>query len=124
MCLFNALGLYAQKDTDSVMMLMSIEVNAEYKGGDSALYHLIYENLQYPQLAKDSQVTGTAYIRFTVDTFGRIYNLISLNKPLLGYGLDEAAKDALLLSSGNWRPASILNKKVEMKFIIPIKFEL
>ena len=44
-----------------------VEEYPEFPGGDRALREFILNNIQYPEVARTSGITGTVYVQFVVE---------------------------------------------------------
>jgi periplasmic protein TonB len=91
-----------------------------YVGGDAARLKFMRDNLHYPQIARETGISGTVYIEFVVDENGGI-SQIKLQKGI-GGGCDEEAIRVLKLM--HWNPGRQEGKAVPVRFAIPIKFTL
>lgn len=95
------------------------ETFPQFPGGEIALYKFINENIHYTDSAKVNNIQGKVYVQFTIDTNGNIKNAFIPRG--LGYGLDENALNTIN-KMPKWIPGTIRNKKVEMKYTIPIRY--
>jgi len=95
---------------------------AEFVGGDQALYSFIEDEMNYPQIAKDNEISGTVFISMIIDTTGKVCHV----KLLRGIedNLDQEALRLVNLSSGHWSPARFQGKGVYVKYTVPIKYKL
>lgn len=64
-------SLLKARDTEQVILIGG-DPEAEFPGGFSALSQFIAENTVYPQEAIDAHVEGKVFVRFIVDSTGRI----------------------------------------------------
>jgi protein TonB len=144
--LFGAFTILAQVDSVGVIN----GVKAKYPGGDKALQRCIVQNIAYPEEALIYDVAGTVYLSFVIDTFGKIIELVAdsvnlttvvknklsknklakqeayikkLNTESNDYGLILAAKNAIR-SCPDWKPAWQDGVNVNMRWNIPVKFQI
>jgi protein TonB len=98
-----------------------VEDVPEYPGGPGELFKFILGNVDYPVQAQESGISGTVYVRFTVDKDGSIKDVKVERSvhPLL----DNAAKD-VIASMPNWKPGKQRGKAVKVTQILPVKFTL
>lgn len=98
---------------------MIVEDNPEFIGGMVALFNFIRDNIQYPKEAKKKGITGTVYIRFTVEKDGSISNVAIQRSvdPILD---NEAIR--VIQSMPKWKPGKQRGKAVRVHQILPIKF--
>ena len=97
------------------------EEKPEFPGGEDALYKFLYKNLNYPVMARESNVQGTVYIMFVVEKDGSITN-IRIGRGI-GAGCDEEAVRVIQLMP-NWKPASKFNRPVRFSYTLPVRFIL
>ncbi|MFP4529258.1 MAG: TonB family protein [Candidatus Kapaibacterium sp.] len=85
----------------------------DFPGGYSERAEFINENLNYPEKAKENNITGKVYIRFEVEKDGSITNPriaharqlgVDGNLDRLGYGCDEEALRVVKMMP-DWKPA-------------------
>lgn len=95
------------------------ETFPQFPGGDSVMYAFLNKHIHYTDSAKMANIQGNVYVQFTIDTNGNIKNAFIPRG--LGYGLDENALNTIN-KMPKWIPGKILNKKVEMKYTIPIRY--
>lgn len=84
------------------------------------------ENVNYPDSAKNNNISGVVVIAYTVDNLGNINNFRV--KKGIGYGCDEealrVARITILNNCRSYIPAVLNNKTVSVEFTYPIKFKL
>jgi len=92
----------------------------EFPGGSNALQAHIDENLDYPEKAKQQGITGTVYVKFVVNSKGKVEQVeISRGEHPL---LDEAARE-VVKALPRWKPGIKDGKNVAVSQAIPVKFE-
>ena len=79
-----------------------------------------FENADYPQAAIDAAVSGVVVLSLAIDPTGAVTEA-KIHQGL-GYGLDEAARDAAL--KFQWSPATVGGKPVPVKILFPYRFTL
>lgn len=94
---------------------------AGFPGGEEALRQYLEDNLQYPQLAIDANISGSVLVIFTVEKDGSISNVHSKNN--IGGGCNEEA-ERLIRSMPLWNPVKIDGKPVRTEYKLPILFQL
>ena len=82
----------------------------------------VSNNCMYPEGAFKSTKTAKVYINFVVDEDGNILDVKSL-KPA-GFGFDEEGIRLVSSMSKAFIPGMQKGKKVKVKFVIPINFDL
>lgn len=98
-----------------------VEQMPEFPGGDAARVRFLQENMIFPQLAKESGITGTVYITFVVGRDGKLSGFKILRG--IGGGCDEEAIRVLKMMP-NWIPGKQGGKNVPVQFNLPIRFTL
>jgi TonB family protein len=112
------------QDTKSIKAL-SIEKQpstpAFYPGGDEKLYAFIQKNLVYPDSAKNNNIEGVVYVKFIIDTLGKVNQPIIMRSanPLLD---NEALRVVAMFP--NFNPATKDSKKVNTELVLPFNFTL
>ena len=98
-----------------------VEKNPEYPGGEEALYKFLGENIKYPDMARDNNVSGTVVVKFVVEKDGRITKASILRE--IGGG---CGKEALRVvnSMPKWSPGQQSGKPVRTEFTLPVQFQL
>ena len=79
------------------------------------------KNMYYPLEALDNGIKGTIVIKFAIDKFGKICDIIIVR------GLDPAIDQAAiktLKSSPKWTAATIEGKPVKVSYSLPIAFNI
>ena len=92
-----------------------------FKGGESAMYQFIGENVVYPRYAKKNGIQGTVIIEFLVDAKGKVTNIKALKE--VGGGCTEEAL-RVVKSMPKWTPGTCEGKPVIVRYTLPIKFKL
>lgn len=68
-------------------------IPAQMDGGLSAEKDYIRKNLKIPELAKSKHIDGSVLLRYKIDQFGMISEVVILKS--IGFGLDEAAVNVI-----------------------------
>lgn len=98
-----------------------VEESPSYPGGDEARIRFLQENIQYPQMARESGIQGTVYVTFVVEKNGNVTDVRVLRG--IGGGCDEEAI-RLIKAMPRWNPGKQRGKPVRVQFNMPIKFTL
>lgn len=97
------------------------DVNPEFPGGQEALMQFLGNNLQYPESAQKAGIEGRVLVTFIVGADGVVRN------PKVYKSVDEALdKEALRVIAlmPAWKPGTVKEKPVNVKFTIPVTFRL
>jgi protein TonB len=92
-----------------------------FPGGEKAMYEYLQKNLQYPLLARESNLSGTVVVRFVVNKKGDVEEVEVLRSPSK---LFNAEAMRVIQNMPPWEPASRKGKPVSTFYIIPLKFQL
>lgn len=99
-----------------------VDVKPKFMGGDEAKFtKWVYDNLKYPEMAKDKGIQGRITLTFLVKKDGSVSDV----KVLRGVdkSLDEEAV-RVVSASPNWTPGVEDGKAVNVRFQFPIIFQL
>ena len=98
-----------------------VEENAQFPGGDAAMYKWIANHLQYPEECREKGIQGRVMIQFVVNKDGSITDVKVLKSPsaLLS---EEAIR--VVKAMPKWKPAKDKGKVVRSHFRLPIVFRL
>jgi protein TonB len=114
------------EETNEVLEYFDVSKMAEFKGGDEARMRFIRENLHYPEMAIANELEGKITVQFVVWKDGSIRNIEILG-PKKGYEILEKEAIRVIEKMGEqrlWIPAEQRDKKVPVRFRLPIEFQL
>jgi periplasmic protein TonB len=128
---------YAQNRTDSnpdstQMKFPEVEQSATYPGGMGKLYKYFMKNMKYPESAKANLIEGKVFVEFVISEDGSIADetvrALGKNEVNSSNVTDDPACAAeairLIQNCPNWIPATIKDKPVKQKLVLPISFKL
>lgn len=98
-----------------------VEEQPSFPGGEGELKKYLVENITYPQMAKETNVSGTVYVQFVVEQDGSVSNVKILKG--IGAGCDEEAV-RVVKKMPKWKPGKQRSKPVRVYFNLPVKFTL
>ena len=98
-----------------------VEEFPSFPGGEEALYKYLSDNLQYPDMARDNNITGKVVIRFVVEKDGSITKA-SIAREIGGGCGKEALR--VVNSMPKWKPGKQSGKAVRTEFTLPVDFQL
>ena len=108
-----------QEDDNDFFMV--VENMPKFPGGDLGLMKYIQQNVKYPPIAKEYNITGKVYVSFIVDKSGSVTNVKIVR------GVDknlDAEAMRVVKSLPKYKPGKQKGKFVRVKFTIPINFTL
>ena len=113
-----------EEDDDKIFMVVEKmpEFTYKKKNGASAIFKFINENLNYPTIAKEYNITGKVYVSYVVDKSGKVINV----KVVRGVdkNLDVEAIRVVKLMSPWYTSGKQRGKSVNVLHTIPINFTL
>jgi TonB family protein len=98
-----------------------VEEQPEYPGGMAKLGEYLSQNLKYPQAAMKANAEGTVFVNFILTKEGDITDVKILKG--IGFGADEEAI-RVMNQMPRWNPARQDGKAVNVRYNLPIRFEL
>ena len=102
-------------------IFVAADVMPEFPGGLSEMFRYIGESLNYPELAKQTDISGTVSLTFVVEPDGSITNVTLLRG--IGGGCDEEAI-RVIKSMPKWNPGLQRGEPVRVRFSIPVTYRL
>lgn len=100
---------------------LKVEQDPEFPGGMAALGGFLQKNLNYPQQAIRSSMSGKVYISFVVNTDGSLTDVQVLKG--IGFGCDEEAL-RVIRTMPRWKPGKQAGRAVRVRFNLPVAFTL
>lgn len=113
---FNKMEVVAQDTIYDVC-----ETLPSFPGGVNEMIKFISDEVKYPKKEKDQGVTGTVYIGFIVQENGKIKDVKSLKKINKAF---EAEAERVIKLMPNWIPGEHEGEKVNVRYTMPINFQL
>jgi protein TonB len=111
------------EETNEIFEIFDVSEKASFPGGDEGLQRFLGENLVFPPMAMENDIEGTVNVVFVVDKNGRVKDIAILGGKK-GFGLEEEAMRVIKMTSGKWKPAKQRDNAVNMRFRMPVKFQL
>lgn len=99
----------------------AVEQQAEFPGGQGALMKWLSNNIRYPELAQQNNVSGRVFVKFCVEKDGSISNATVVR------GVDkDLDKEAIRVvkKMPKWHPGKNNNVAVRSYFTLPVTFKL
>lgn len=98
-----------------------VEDEPEFPGGMEAMYKFLQDNIRYPRLALENNITGKVYVAFVVETDGSITNPKILRD--IGGGCGQEAI-RLVKMMPKWKPGKQRDKVVRVQYNLPVNFSI
>ena len=115
----NAMAQNKKKANDKV--LEKAEVMPEFPGGEQAMMKFVAENVQYPEEAKEKEISGRVLVSFIVEKNGSI-NEVKVMKGIGGGCNEEAVR--VISAMPKWKPGKQEGKPVRVSYMMPITYKL
>lgn len=90
-------------------------------GGETAMMKYISENIKYPQICKENNISGKVFVNFIVNEQGKV-DKVKIVRGVDPYLDKEAVR--VIQSLPDWTPGRQRGKAVRVQFTIPINFQL
>ncbi|MBN8678662.1 MAG: energy transducer TonB [Chitinophagales bacterium] len=94
-----------------------------FPGGEAEMFRWISQNLDYPEQARESGVSGQVVLQFLVAKDGTIQDIQVVKTPAGGAVLGKEAI-RVVQSMPRWTPGEHNGKPVKVKFTLPLRFNL
>jgi TonB family protein len=107
----------------SAFEIADVDQKASFPGGDVGLQKYLAVNLKYPLMALEQDAQGTITVMFVVKKDGTISDIKRIGKRQNKH-LEAEAIRVVKSTSGMWKPAVQRDKPVNMRFRIPVRFEI
>ena len=111
----------AEEEIVEAEIFTVVEESPSFPGGEEARIRFLQENIEYPQMARESGIQGTVYMTFVVEPTGSVSGVRVLRG--IGGGCDEEAI-RVIQKMPKWNPGKQRGKPVRVQFTMPIKFTL
>ncbi|MEX2639992.1 MAG: energy transducer TonB [Balneolales bacterium] len=106
----------SQEEEEEQEIFQVVENMPEPVGGIEA----IYNNLEYPDVARRAGIEGRVSVQFTVDENGQVSDAQVLRG--IGGGADEEAVNAII--NTEWTPGRQRGRPVPVRFVYTVQFRL
>lgn len=111
----------SEPEVEEQKVFMVVEEQPSFPGGEEARMKYLQNNIEYPQMARESGIEGTVYVTFVVETDGTVTNVRVLRG--IGGGCDQEAL-RVVRNMPKWKPGKQRGRSVRVQFNMPIKFKL
>ncbi len=108
-------------ETEDTIICTDEETPAQFPGGEEALYAFLFNNLIYPQKAKNYDHQGKVIVAFDVEKDGSLSNIRV--KRSVSRELDAEAVRVVSIMP-KWKPATLKGEIVRSLYRLPIHFAL
>ena len=98
-----------------------VEQMPQFGGGESDLLNYLAKNIKYPQMAKESGISGIVYVTFVVGKNGKVGEVKVLRG--IGGGCDKEAV-RVVKTMPDWKAGKQRGKPVSVQYNLPVRFVL
>ena len=113
---------YVEEEIEEEVPFAIVEHKPKFQGGDQNDFtKWVFNNIVYPEIAKENGVKGRVILQFTGDKDGSVKNVKVLR------GVDSSLdKEAVRVvsSSPKWEPGRQRDKPAKVTFVFPVIFQL
>lgn len=114
-----------KEDTTSLdinRMFIECEFYPQYPGGEAELMRYVYDNLRYPEKAKENNIQGRVVVQFVITKTGDIEDIkvVRSKSP----ELDQGAIRIIKSIPNKFIPGKINGKDADWRYTLPITFKL
>lgn len=110
-----------EEEIDEDQIFTIVEDPARFGGGDADLMNYVQKNIRYPQMARESGISGIVYVKFVVTKTGKVDQATVLRG--IGGGCDREAL-RVVRAMPKWNPGRQRGKAVSVWFTLPVRFVL
>lgn len=111
-----------KQDTTAQKIFRFVDQQAEPKDGMQAFRNYLAEHVQYPKIARDSNIQGRVTLQFVVNENGKLSDIKIVKD--IGGNCGEAVKKAIEKYPYLWTPAKTNGKPVKSFYTVPFTFSL
>jgi protein TonB len=111
----------APAQDDGIYTQIDVQKMPVFGAGEADLIRYLSENIQYPALARESNIQGTVVLTFLVGKDGRVGDVQILRE--IGGGCGKEAVRVVKNMPG-WRPGEANGHPVKVRFTLPVRFKL
>ena len=98
-----------------------MEQQPEFPGGQAELLKYLGKNINYPPIAQENGIEGTAVVRFVVNETGGISDIQIIRDIGGGCGKESVR---VVKNMPNWKPGRQRGQAVKVYFTLPVRFKL
>ena len=119
------IGKPTYTDKNGTVVYNKAEIAPAYVGGKEAMRSYLRDNLKYPQDEFDRQDEGLVFVDFVVDKNGIVKEVEVTEETNENVGVNFRSEAARVVSSmPKWTPGRQRGKAVDVKFSVPILFQI
>ncbi len=109
-------------EKEEAEVFTEVETMPEFPGGMASLNKYIANNVKYPEEELDNSNMGKVIVTFIIDDYGAVRN-VTVGKSS-GYELLDKEAVRVVKSMPHWKPGTKNGKNVNVRFSLPIIFQI
>jgi TonB family protein len=112
-------------DKDGNVVYRKSEIEPSFTGGNAAMMEYLRDNLKFPKDALEKEMEGTVFVDFVISQNGNVREVEvtnTVNEEVEQSFRDEAIR--VVSAMPKWSPGRQKGNAVDVKFSIPITFEI
>jgi TonB family protein len=113
------------KDADGNLVYNKAETDPSYDGGKDAMTAFLRDNVKFPKEAQDKQLEGTVFVDFVITKNGNVREVLVTDQT--NEDVDQSFRTEairVVTAMPKWLPGRQHGVAVDVKFSIPITFEM
>jgi len=110
-----------EEEIEEDQVFTIVEQMPQFGSGEADLLNYLAKNIKYPQMAKESGISGIVYVTFVVNKAGKVADVRILRG--IGGGCDKEAI-RVVKSMPDWKPGKQRGKSVSVQYNLPVRFVL
>ncbi len=110
-----------EEEEEEQTIFQVVENDPEFPGGVDALMKYLQQNIKYPQLARENNITGRVYVTFVVERDGSVTGVRVVRD--IGGGCGQEAV-RVVKAMPKWSPGKQRGKAVRVQYNLPVNFSL
>lgn len=102
-----------------------VEDMPEFPGGQAAMANFLRKNVVYPEMEKQNDIQGVAYVQFVVDKDGKVTD-VKIYPGTEGKATANMREEAIrvIKMMPPWKPGKQRGKPVKVSYSMPVRFKL
>jgi periplasmic protein TonB len=118
---YQAVAPTQEDETKEDYIFVVVEEDPSFPGGEEARETFLNDNISYPKIAVENQISGKVIVNFVVEPDGSISN-VKIGRSVHQSLDDEAVRVVKLMPK--WKPGKQRGKSVRCHFSMPVNFIL
>jgi len=118
---FARIEVAQEEEIAEEQIFVVVEEMPSFPGGELARLRFLSENINYPQMARESGIQGTVFVGFVVERDGSVTDVRIIRG--IGGGCDEEAI-RVVRNMPRWTPGRQRGQPVRVQFTMRIRFVL